>query len=61
MKTYDFNTFAKKFMHEWLDSNQITYQTQEDSDRPGIITFVVSDKDSVAVDALLAYKLELRP
>ena len=59
MKTYDFNSFAQKFVSEWLDSKNITYQTQIDSCKPGVVTFILSEDGSVVLDTLLAYKLEL--
>lgn len=59
MKTYDFNSFAQEFVSVWLKRKNITYQTQMDSCNPGVVTFILSEDDSVVLDTLLAYKLEL--
>ena len=60
MKTYDFNSFAKKFVSEWLDRKNVTYESNTDPAKPGITTFTVSEDGSTELDALLSYRLGLK-
>lgn len=61
MKSYDFNSFAETFLTQWLAEKNIPFQTNVDEDKPGIVTFTVSEKDSIQLDELLSYKLSYKP